>query len=184
MQKERKMESGWATVVTALIVGVGSSWAFHRLLARIRPNLAIADRIACGSSQAAHKGLERFEIKVVNRSRRDAINVRAILLLVTRINVPGGQIERMEPIALAMPERMRIPGRRLKDAHATYALQFAIEEDLDARWQDTVHSYLRFEIAATDSESGFTKVFTQRYALKRDSIVPGDFQFGSSLDVR
>ena len=88
-----------------------------------------------------------------------------------------------EDIPLSRNDPMVIDRFGIKDEQANYAFRFLTYENLENIWTDEKLSFLRFRIFASDSFSGFGRVFTQDYHLQRDAIKEGDFEFGDSLQI-
>lgn len=62
-------------------------------------------------------------------------------------------------------------------------VQFRTYEDLDKIWDDDKNCFLRFRYFATHSFSGYGKVFTHNYFVKKHSIKEGSFEFANSFKI-
>jgi hypothetical protein len=170
--------------LSSVIIGVLSSLAasivFLFFLTRLRPKLVISEAIAKATDAV---GNPVYSIKVVNKHRRSMINIKAQLQLISPTNAPGGLIKGAYDIILAGDNPLEISKYKGNQEEENYAYRFTIREDLDKIWEDDRHSYLRFAIFATDSLSGFARVFSQEYRLKRISLKEGDFVRGHGLEI-
>jgi hypothetical protein len=129
-------------------------------------------------------GTKRYHIKVINRSRRAAVDIRAELRLRTEVSVPGGKVITNERMNLKYSEVLQISGYRKKDEKAEYARRFIISDDVDEIWKDETHTHIGFRIYAKDSLSNLGRVFSKDYHTKRYSLVDGSFVFGDSMEVK
>jgi hypothetical protein len=87
----------------------------------------------------------------------------------------GGTIEeRIKQIKINHPALFALGG--------SFRLQ--INDALDVLWVDGTNTYLLLSVIGTDSRSGFSRVFTQRFYNKRNQLKDGDYAYGDSLDVR
>jgi len=171
--------------VISIIIGVLSSltasFVFLLCLSRLRPKILISSQIAKGKTS---QGETVYRIKVINKSKRTIINVKANLHLMTPKVVPGGLIVNAKMIQLKREDPMQIAMFNLKDKEASYAFRFQTYEDIETIWENDASSYLRFRIFAMDSLSSLGKVFRQDYHTKRNSIIDGEFEFGNSLEIK
>lgn len=171
--------------ILAIIIGVLSSAVasliFLLFLNRIRPKIIISDQIARGKST---KGNIIYRIKVINKTSRSIMDIKATLHRVRTVVVPGGTIPKVKEIPLKRSEIMELPKFDPKDKEANYAYRFITYENIEEIWEHDTMEYLRFRIYARDSLSGFGKVFIKDYHTKRNSIKEGDFEVGNSLEIR
>lgn len=169
----------------AIIIGILSSFVasciFLSFLTRVRPKIVIADQIARGKTST---GETAYRIKIINKTRKPIINVKAQLHLMTPTVMPSGVIKKSKAIQLKRNAIMEISRFNLKDKTAGYAFRFISYENIEEIWKDDAHSFLRFRIFATHSHSGFGQVFRKDYHTKRNSIKKGDFEFGNSLEIK
>ena len=149
------------STIIGVLSGIIASLVFFHLLTRIRPKLQISDKIAkkksSGTSEVAYK------IKVINKTHHPIINVKAQLHLVTPVVVPGGILLKTREIPLKRNEILCIEKFDSNDEQAKYAFRFVTYENIDDIWKEDEKSFLRFRVIATDSFSGFTKVFVKDY---------------------
>lgn len=171
--------------ILAIIIGVLSSAVacliFLLFLSRIRPKIIISDQIA---KEKSIKGSIAYRIRVINKTHRPIMDIKAQLHRVTLIVVPGGTIPKVKEIPLKRSEIMELPKFDPRDKEANYAYRFVTYENVEEIWGDDTKSYLRFRIYAKDSLSGFGKVFIKNYHTKRNSIKEGSFKVGNSLEIR
>lgn len=175
------LENYLLSIVIGILSSLIASIVFLFFISRLRPKIIISKTIAKGQSS---EGKTIYRIKIINKTRRSIINIKAQLHLMTPSVVPGGIILKSKEILLKRSDPMEISRFDHKDIEGRYAFHFVTYEDLEALWLDDVHSYLRFRIFAMDSLSGFGKVFTQDYHTKRNSLICGDFEFGYSLKIK
>ena len=162
------------TIIVGVLSGLLASLIFYISLRAIKPNIIISNKIA--------KTGDKFVIKVVNKSKRDAIDIKAEFLLMSPVSVPNGIIWRRKRIFLKTDYLMILPQYDKKDKDANYAFRFTTQENLFEIWEKE-HQYLVFKLIAKDEVSGFGKVFVQKYYTKKD-IIEGSFEFGESLKIR
>jgi hypothetical protein len=169
--------------IIAIIIGVLSSIVasliFLLFLSSVKPKIIISEQIAKSKSS---KGELVYKIKVINKTRRPIMDIRASLHIVTLTVIPGGSLRETKEILLKRSEIMGLEKFDKKDKEGNYAFNFLTYEDIENIWDDT-HSYLRFRIYAIDSLSRFGKVFIKDYYTKRNVIKGGEFEAGESLKV-
>jgi hypothetical protein len=175
-------------VLLSLSIGVLSSIAasliFLLSVSRVRPRIVISDKIA---RTVEADGKTAYIIKIINKSKRPAVNIRADLFLVTPKTIPGGMmldskeipLRRTDPLAFYKYETKE----EMKCAEGKYAFLFCTNTDLEAAWGNDSHTYLRFRIYCIDSLTGFGKLFTKIYYKPSIDIVNGEFQFGKLIIV-
>ena len=122
-------------------------------------------------------------MKIINRSPRPAINIRVQFLLRIKKNVPDGMLINNKFLNLKTDEMFEISEFNLGDKTAGYAKRFVCIDNIEEIWNDDNGAYLTFRLIATDSISGFQKVFKRSYYTKRTDIKEGSHRFGNSLDV-
>jgi hypothetical protein len=166
-----------------LILGVAASGAasiiFWLALFRIRPNIAISDKIAKGKTDDNQTA---YRIKLVNLSRRAAVDLHVSIFRDTLRNVPDGEVHRLKPLAIRSTPGHMLHSYRKKDPDSRYALRLRIEDDLDAVWTDDDVESLVVRIYARDSMSGAYRHFEHVYR-KKSVIKIGSFHKGKSFDV-
>jgi len=169
------------SVIIGILSSVIASIIFLTFLTRVRPKIEISNQIAKGKSLTT--GDIIYRIKVINKTRHSIINIKAQLHLVTPIVVPGGILLKTKEIPLKRSEVMCLEKFDPKDEQAKYAFRFVTYEDIEKSWSDDKRSFLRFRIVATDSISGFSKVFTKDYHTK-SLIKEGEFEYGASMEIK
>ncbi len=168
----------WIAIVIGIVGGVVSSTIFYFLLRGLKPSIEISPYIA----RVDRNGTIYYDFKIINKSKRPLVDVRAHASLAKRVYAEGGPIYQTERIPLIRDKYFELGGFSLQDQNADYALRFATQSDLGSAWaSDSDHVKLR--VIATDSVSGFSKAFVQQYMTKRNSIKPGLHKFGNELDV-
>lgn len=170
-------------VLIGILSSLVASLVFLCFLTRIRPKIEISKQIAKEYADGDVCGQGPYKIKIINKTRRRIIDVEAQLHLMEIRVLPGGIIRRGVPIPLVRSKIMEIEKFDPRDESADYAFRFIIDADVEEIWKDDSHSFLRFRISATDSFSGFKRVFIMDYHKKRDCIKQGDFKFGNSLEI-
>ena len=170
-------------VIIGLLSSLSASALFLLILSRYKPKIELCKYIA---KTQGPDGKNFYQIKFVNKTRRSLRDVKTQLHLITPAIVPGGTTQWAEKkISMGAEEIMTIPKYDPKDNEvAGYATRLRTGEDLEQIWGDDTRSFLRFTIFAIDSRSGFGQDFVQEYRIKRDAIREGDFEFGSSLDIK
>jgi len=177
---------GWAkiTMIESILTGIFSSLVASALflfcLVKLRPKIEISPYI---SLIVEDNGKKVYRFKIINRTRRPIINVQCRLLLTISRNVPDGMMLRSKRIKLHVEHVFQIPKYDKKDKEARYARRFICYKDIDSLWEDQEGKYLRFVILATDSFSGFSKVFYKEFLSKKDCLIEGDHRFGDSLEI-
>ena len=171
--------------IVAIIIGVLSSIVASLMFLlfisrRLRPKIVISTQIAKGKGL---KGEMVYRVKVINKTGRSIMNIKAQLFLVKPSVRPGGITPTAKEIPIAKGEIMELLKFDLKDKDNNHAFRFRTYEDIEELW-DNRQSILRFKIYGIDSLSGFGKVFTQDYHTKRNSIKEGDFETGNSLKIK
>lgn len=165
-----------------VLIGVASSFVasclFLFLLYYIRPKIEIAENIA---KDVDVNGSSFYVIKVINRARRAAVDVRAELRLMTYKNVDNGHVFVTHRIKLTQPEIFSIS--RYKKGKKGFGYRFSTYEDLSEKWPNDSSSYLSFKIYAKDSLTGFGKVFSRQFRTKNKNIVAGKFSSGERTDI-
>lgn len=167
-----------------ILLGISTSFLasilFLLALSRLRPDVVLSDTIARTVDQGQHS----FRIKCVNRSRRACIDVRAELLLITPVNVEGGQIRKTRVLKLKRDRLFQLGRFDLNDKDYKYDFRFVCEEDIDTLLDDSSPNYLQMSVMTTDAVSGRTTVVSKRFHYKKAQVKEGSFPIGLCLDVR
>ena len=169
-------------LVIALVVGIGSgtvsSTIFYILLRGLKPSIEISPYVA----RVDRGGTVYYDFKIINKSKRPLIDVRAHASLANLVYAEGGPVFETAKIPLIRDHYFELNGFDRKDQYADYALRFATTYDLNGAWSND-SNHLKLRVIATDSVSGFSKAFVKQFATKRNSIKDGRHQFGEGLDV-
>lgn len=168
-------------VIVPILIGVLSSFLFLLLASRLRPSIDVSREIAKMPAGGCGPSSEGYAIKIVNRSRRAAIEVKARLALAELAVVPGGLIAAATDYALVRDSLFELPGQG-KEPEAS-AFRFITYQDIEAGWVDG-RTYIVFTLVAKDSLSGFGRAITKRYEIKRDKLKSGVFEFGRSMLIK
>src|SRR5437764_997789 len=119
----------------AAIIGVASSFTasllFLYLLRRFRPKLSISPQIA---RYKPSSGPTEYIIKVVNRKKRPIINIRVRLLIITRMNVPGGYVNNTKKVELKTEDIFQISGFDPNATTVVYTWRFLTHQNLEQLW--------------------------------------------------
>ena len=170
--------------IVAILIGVLSSIVasiiFILFLCRLRPKIIISPEIA---KWKTINGERIYQIKVINKTGRSIMNIKAKLSLVTYRERPGGRTPATEKIPLYKSEVMELSKFDLEDTEDNHAFRFGTYIDIEKLWNDE-ESFFRFKVYGTDSFSGFGEVFVQDYHIKKSPIVEGDFHAGNSLEIK
>ena len=88
-------------ILISIIVGVLSSFAasglFLWFISHFRPNILISEKIAEGKTSKEELA---YKIKVINKTKRSVVNIKAQLHLIIPTVVPGGTILKSRKIEL------------------------------------------------------------------------------------
>jgi hypothetical protein len=167
-------------VIVPIIIGVLSSVVFLFLASHVKPRLVISEHIARVSGDASRCMGGGYAVKVVNKSKRSATEVKARLALVRKFNVQGGQINRTDDFPLIKDWIFELPARNKKEPEDS-AFRFITHENIELDWIGD--NYILFSVYAKDSLTGFGKVFTRPYYLKEGILKGGEFAIGHSMEI-
>ncbi len=167
-------------IVVGVLASLLASLIFLYFLIRLKPNIEISPSISKGISK---NGDTSYRIKIINKSSRPAINLRAELLIRTKRNVPNGVIVNNHSLKLKTDQMFEISKFNLSDNTAGYAKRFVCTENIEEIWNDDNSSYLLFRLIATDPVSGIQKVFKKSYYTQRTDIKAGSHHYGNSFDI-
>jgi hypothetical protein len=175
----------WTNVLIGVLSSLVASVVFLLGISRITPKIAISPHLC---EQTDGDGQVSHYIKLVNRSRRPVANIKLLMTFATSKNVPGGTdtggpIHVHERIELRTYEILGIPGLDKKDLEHRNAVRLRILTNLDEAWKNENVVHIRFQVYATDSFTGFGKVFEQKYYGKQATLKRGTFQRGDSFEV-
>ena len=163
-----------------IIIGVSSSifasTLFLFFLRSLRPNIIIVPKIAYVNNENP-----KYVFKLLNKGRRNIVDIRGELLLVSIRNVHGGAI--LKTTVLKKFSAFILAKYDKKDKDAKYARRFTFNKNLDKIWENEENQFLIFRIYCHDEISGFGKVFTQEFRLKRSALVQGVFNYGDDVEI-
>ncbi len=169
----------WTQIIVGILSSILAAGLFLYLLSKLRPEIEISEHIA----KSEQEGKTKYSIKILNKSKRDAINLRIEADLLSAVIVPNGSILTSQALVLKKPVLMVLPKNDKRDTDANYAFRLVIDEPIDKLWQDESTQFIRVKIFAQDEMSNFGKVFEREYRTKRNSIKEGQFKFGDTLEV-
>lgn len=177
------MESSvfWQALAVGAVSSLLASAVFWAGLQRLRPRLTISPQITRTGRDAPDTGF-RYRFKVVNRSRRAAVDVQIHAYLDVPRKVLGGDIRVLKKLPVNTTAGSVIPGKHKKDREARHARRVRFDVDLDEIWKDDQHSSIRVRVYARDSASGYMGECEQVYPLRK-CIQDGTFQFGDSMKI-
>lgn len=121
-------------------------------------------------------------MKIVNKTRRPAIDLQASLYLDTLRKVPNGDVHMLRKLPLKSTAGFMLHGYNKNDTEARYARRLLILDDLDKTWQDEQHSSIVMRLFARDGLSGAFQQCEHVYRLKRE-IRDGSFHWGDSFEI-
>jgi len=166
--------------VEAIVVGILSSVVASALwiliLSRLTPKMTISPEIAEDPTSPV------FRIKVVNLSRRAAMDLRFDAHLVTPIGAKGGTIKRRTPLECGNAPLL-LPRRDRSDTDYDNAYRLRIKDDIRQLLSDNPASFIRLQIFARHEVSGMGKMFERRYHHPSSEIVTGSYAHGKDLAV-
>lgn len=165
-------------VLVGIVSGVVSSAMFYFLLRGLRPTIEISPFIAL----VDRGGEKYFDFKIINKSKRALVDVRAHASIAKLIYAEGGPVYQTNNIPLIRDHYFELGPYRKNDKEADFALRFATKFDISDKW-DTDADHIKLRIIATDSVSGFSRAFTRVFTTKRNSIKGGIHKFGEDLEV-
>lgn len=165
-------------IIVPIIIGVLASVCFLLLISRVKPRLEISKYIAYThpNAQACLPG--SYVIKVINRSKRPATELRARLAIVQKQNVTGGQINQSTEFEL-LTCPFELAGKKggtpaqLEES----AFRFATNQNTETNW--TGNNFISFSVHAKDSLTGFGKVFPKEYYSRAGALREGEFEMGT-----
>lgn len=169
------------SIVTGVLASLAASLIFWFGVQRVKPRLAISTEIA----RTPRDGVQdecRFRFKILNLSRRAAVDLQIRAYIDTPRKVPGGEIRVMKPLRVHSTPGSVLPGRKKGDAQARHARRIRFDVDLDEIWTDEQHDSLIVRVYARDGSSGYVSEYEQTYPLRR-CIKDGSFEFGDSMKV-
>ncbi len=144
----------------------------------LKPCLSISNKI----SKTTYDKTDVYTIKVVNTGSRDAVAIKAELLIVEPQVVEGGVGYNFLRIPFRQSEIFDLrPISHVKEKYGA-VFEFITSTDIESEWGKHDNSFLLFKLISQDSLSGFSKVFTAEYYSLKD-IEHGRFCKGSSMII-
>ncbi|MFC8301569.1 hypothetical protein [Micromonospora orduensis] len=143
------------------------------------PMIDISPQVAENAEEAGAPG--RFRIKMVNRRRRAAVDIKLEVAIISIKGVKGGQIKVREVVPTLNETPLILPGRRSNgDDDNAYRMRMRV--DLKEALADR-QKYVRVRIFARDEVSGFGKVSEMVYHNVRSDVIEGDFSKGQTFEI-
>jgi len=171
-------------LVSSILIGILGSVVASIIIIysmyNVRPKISISKEIAYGKND---DGDTTFKIKVINESKRNAIDLSAELFLVRPFNLPDGVGNNLTSLPLKTPSIMELLENGKVDRSGDFNFNFITYEDLKKLWGDNGGKYLLFRIKATNSLSNHTSVFSQVYYKQESSLVHGCHKDGNSMII-
>lgn len=165
----------------AILTGIATSFVasiiFTVIFTSLRPKLKISDLVAIRQSN----NTTSYKIKVINKSRYAAINVKAELSYINLFSVPNGVETNSSKIELNKSEIFLLDKFNLKSENASYTYMFVTTKNIQNGLEAGNKNYLILRISATHSLSNMGKVFEKRYFI--EDFANGDFCFGNSTEI-
>ncbi|WP_284745473.1 hypothetical protein [Amycolatopsis sp. RTGN1] len=166
--------------VEAIAVGILSSVVASALwiliLSRLTPKLIISPEIAEDPVSPV------FRIKVVNLSRRAAVDLRVEAHLVTPIGARGGSVNRRTTLKCGNPPLV-LPRRDRSSKEHDNAYRLRIDSNVRELQSAHSSSFIRLQIFARHEVTGMGKMFEQRYHHPSSEIVVGSFVHGHDMTL-
>jgi len=169
------METTVKTIFFGIASSIVASMIFTYFFTQLKPKLKISAVI--GQTNGT------FKIKVINKSRFAAKNIKAELSYINFFTVPGGQEINSLNIPMVKEELFALDKFNKKSGFATYTYRFVTQHGQDLRLglSQNNRQFIRLKISANHSVSNIGKVFEQRYLASQ--IIDGDFGFGDSVEI-
>jgi len=169
------------SIIESLVVGVASSLAasfvFAYLLFSKKPILEFSPEIA----EEEDEGGKFYSFKVINKTSRSIVDIRAELCIMSPRGVDGGNVYWTTKIPLIKDHVFEIGPFSEDDDSALYAFRFATEENLREVWQSKADD-LRLRVIATDSLTGLSSS-TDKVYHSAGTIKQGSHKYGPNLAV-
>lgn len=167
------------SILIGAISSIIASFIFFRVFRLIKPKIDISPNITRFYSSS---GGIVYGIKIINRSRRPAVNIKAEFHLTYISNLSNGPITLTKDLKLKRDTNFILEGYRKDKAEEDYAFRFLTYEDIEKEViNKTKECHIRISILAYNELSGLGKVFTKEYALS--DIIEGRFQQGDSFKI-
>lgn len=162
-----------------VVSGVVASIIFTITVRILRPRVVISDLIA--DEDGVHR------IKVVNRSRRDLVDVSVHVYIERSVSMPGDISNQVRTRIGTRFNLDMLPGRNrrtINERRARYARLIRLDPTFRAIWSSKgEHFPVLFVVTGRDAISGVTRSFEKRYGEPSLSVRAGVFKPGDSLDL-
>lgn len=166
-----------SSLVSGIISGVLASFFLYVILFRIKPKIKISDEICYDT----HRKI--FQIKIVNLTRTNLVNVKYTLHACYRFGDGILDVQVVEPLKDKFEFIQAYSKSDCNDCNNDYAVR--ISYDLSPRINDgSVNSesgYFLFSLYAEHSFSGSAIFLQKEYPI--DKIVCGQFQLGETTTI-
>ena len=166
------------SIVIGVLSGLATSALWLIILYRFKPEIDISEFI-----RKSPKDNKTYQIKVINRHRSAALNVKAQLYLMSRLKAEEGEFTNSIPIQLRRSELMQLSGHDPQNEGAA-VFRFVIDTDLadlDDLKKRYPHSYFAFRLFAIHRVTQFGELFKQDYSW--EDIKEGNYPAVDSLKV-
>lgn len=168
------------SIIIGILSSIAASALWILIISRLTPKLVISTEIA--EDPDAPPGSPTFRIKVVNRSRRAAMDLRFQVDLMTPLRAKGGTVNRRLPLQCGnAPLMFPRYDRSNKDHDNAYRLR--INSDIRSLLREHTTASIRVQIFARHEVSGMGRVFEQRYYHPSSEIVMGTFVRGQEFTL-
>lgn len=169
------------SIAIGVLSSLIASFIFLLNIRLIKPKIDISPNI---TKFFTDKGKEVYSIKIINRSRQPAINVRAQFHYIYESQLSGGPLTTAKDLKLKRDEVFQIHKyKKIKDPkkeEANFAYRFLCYDDIESLISDESRDYkIRITILAYNSFSGLGKVFIKVY--DKTEIIPGRFKQGDNF---
>ena len=172
-----------ADLFVGVVAGVVASvvWLFGTR--RVRPRVEIAPVIAQLPDEARHGRSAAYQIKVINRARRGAVDLCFELVLLRPARTKGGTVQVRRTIPLLGSTPLVLPGTRGKgdQDHNAYRLSTAV--DLRQLLDEFPDACLRLRVMARDEVTGTGRLAERSYHEPRSDLQVGRYARGQAFEI-
>ena len=165
-------------ILSGIVIGFITSILFVTFMSILKPALTISPEICYDSDN------EIYYFKVINKSILfSADEVSAELSISTKYNVDHGENTNTTILPLKQSFIRSVPGKLFGKENAIYAQLFGTVVDLRLLFDNSdKSSYIKIEVCAKHSFSGFTKVYKEKFRTK-NKIKNGNFKYGNYVNI-
>jgi hypothetical protein len=174
------------TLVVAISTGVLSSVAASIVwlwgLRRMRPRIEISPVMTEEPSSRSPHNVS-YSIKLINRSRRAAVDLEFELTIIRPQRTRGGAVNTRRDVAVSGSAPMLLPPATRGDLEAHNA--YRLRTNFPIRWALETYpdSHVRLRVLAKDEVSGTGRVFEAKYHEPSTDMKVGKFARGETFDV-